>query len=186
MRSRVHWFGLLVVAALACRDSGEPPLVDPEILESVAESNQVAMGVEHYITADGIRRAHVRADTAFFLKDSPVIQLRIMQVTFFDNLGDTTSVLTALQGDYNWSTGDMTARDEVVVVNPKEGRRVETSVLFYNRVEDRIWGDAYTRMVEADGTVIEGTAFETNSSMDQIELTSARLVRQPGSQPQEP
>jgi LPS export ABC transporter protein LptC len=186
MRSRFHLFGLLVLAALACQDSGEPPLVDPEILGSVAESNQVAMGVKHYITADGVRRADVEADTAFFLKDSPVIELRVMRVTFFDNLGDTTSVLTALQGDYNWSTGDMTARNDVVVINPKEGRRVETSVLFYNRDADRIWGDAYTRMVEADGTVVEGTAFETNSSMDEIELTSARVVRQPGSQPQEP
>jgi hypothetical protein len=77
----------------------------------------------------------------------------------------------------------MTAREDVVVRNPADGRLIETSVMYYEASGDRIWGDEPTKMTEADGTVIEGTAFETNSRMEEIELTSPRLTR-PGSQPQ--
>jgi hypothetical protein len=48
---------------------------------------------------------------------------------------------------------------------------------------DRIWGDEPVTMIEADGTVVEGTAFETNSRMDRVDLTSSRIVR-PASQSQ--
>jgi hypothetical protein len=38
-------------------------------------------------------------------------------------------------------------------------------------------------MFEADGTVVEGTAFESNSGMEQVNLTSARAVS-PGARQQ--
>ncbi len=95
-------------------------------------------------------------------------------------------MLTARQGTYDWDNGDMTASEDVVVVNRAERRRIETSVLHYSQFEDRIWSDAATTMTEADGTVIEGTSFESDSRMEQIDLTAPRLTR-PGTQrPREP
>lgn len=167
----------------ACRDSGEPPLVAEDILRLNSEANQVAIGLKHYVTSEGIRRAYVEADTAFFIESKGLVELSVLQVTFFNGIGDTTSVLTSSEGTYDWNTGDMTATENVVVVNPRKGRRVETSVLYYNRSEDRIWSDAATKMFEADGTVVEGTAFESNSGMEQVNLTSARAVS-PGARQQ--
>ncbi len=168
---------IVALALVSCREGGEPPLVAEEILRLNEAANQVVLGLDHYVTAEGVRRAHVEADTAFFLEGKPLIELRVMRVTFFDAVGDTTSILTARHGTYNWNSGDMTAKDEVVVLIPREGRRIETSVLYYDRAHDRIWGDELTRMFEADGTIMEGTAFETNSNMDRIDLTSPRLIR---------
>jgi hypothetical protein len=102
---------------------------------------------------------------------------------FFDAAGDTTSILTSERGTYYWNTQDMIAEQNVVVVDPTDGSRIETSILNYNRGEDRIWGDQPAKMWESDGTVTEGTAFETNSRMDRVTLTSPRMVR-PGTQPQ--
>lgn len=164
---------------VACGDQGEAPLVAEDILALNEEASQVMFGVEHYVTSDGIRKAHIVADTAFNIEDRSVIELRAMEVTFFDTDGNVTSILTADEGTYHWDTGNMTARENVVVVNPDENRRLETSVLNYNRSQDRIWSEETTRMFEPDGTVVEGTAFESDSSMDDIELTSARFV-QPG------
>jgi LPS export ABC transporter protein LptC len=167
---------------LACRDSGEPPLVDQEVLQLNPNANQVVFGLEHYVAADGIRRALVEADTAFFLEGRPVIELRGLRVTFYNEAGGETSVLTSREGTYDWENGDMTAETDVVVVNRAEGRRLETSVLYYLRPEDRLWSDEYTTLFENDGTVIEGTSFESDSRMEQINLTSPRMTR-PGSQP---
>jgi hypothetical protein len=106
-----------------------------------------------------------------------------MHVVFFDAAGDTTSILTSVTGTYDWNTQDMVAEQDVVVVNPRDGARVETSILYYNRAEDRIWGDQPTKMWKSDGTVVEGTAFETNSRMDDVELTALRVVQRGGQPP---
>jgi LPS export ABC transporter protein LptC len=177
----------LVVACLAalvaCGDSGEPPLVAEDVLSLNEEANQVVFGLEHWVTSEGVRRARVEADTAFFIEDRAQVELRVMRVVFFDAAGDTTSILTSERGTYYWNTQDMIAEQNVVVVDPTDGSRIETSILNYNRGEDRIWGDQPAKMWESDGTVTEGTAFETNSRMDRVTLTSPRMVR-PGTQPQ--
>lgn len=171
---------MLVIMALgACRDQSETPLVAEDILALNEEADQVIFGLEHYVTSDGIRRAHIVADTAFNIEDESIIDLRDMEVTFFDSDGNVTSILTAEEGTYHLDSGNMTARENVVVLSPDEGRRLETSVLNYNRSQDRIWSEETTRMFEPDGTIVEGTAFESDASMDNIELTSARFV-QPG------
>ncbi len=169
-----------VLALIACGDQSEAPLVAEDILALNEEANQVMFGVEHYVTSDGIRKAHIVSDTAFNIEDRAVIELRGMEVTFFDTDGNVTSILTANRGTYRWDSGNMTARESVVVVSPAEGRRLETSVLNYNRSQDRIWTEETTRIFEPDGTVVEGSAFESDSSMDDIELTSARFIRPGG------
>ncbi|MGD8869290.1 MAG: LPS export ABC transporter periplasmic protein LptC [Gemmatimonadales bacterium] len=178
------WLMMALGTALAaCGESGEPPLVAEEVLQLNQEANQVVFGLTHWVTSEGVRRAQVEADTAFFIEDEATVELRKMRVLFFDVAGDTTSILTAREGEYDWNTQNMVAERDVVVVNPKDGRRVETSVLHYNRTEDRIWGDQPTKIFEPDGMITEGTAFETDSRMDRVQITSPRMVR-PGTQPQ--
>lgn len=183
--NRERYLTLLTMAALACGESSEPPLVAEEILELNTQAGQVAFGLDHYMTEEGVRRARVQADTAFYIEDRTLIELHGMEVWFYDEGGRVTSILTAREGTYDWNTRDMTAEGDVVVLNPEEGRRIETSIMHYDRAQDRIWGDEFTRIFQANGTVVEGTAFETNSRMDQVDLTSTRVVR-PSGEPSSP
>jgi LPS export ABC transporter protein LptC len=182
MSGRVIAALLLAPVLLACGESGEPPLVAEEILQLNPEADQVVFGLDHYVTSDGIRRARVEADTAFFLQGRPIVELKVLRVTFYNPEGEETSVLTSQEGTYDWDNGDMTASTDVVVVNRGDGQRLETSVLYYLRPEDRIWSDKPTTLYKADGTIIEGSAFESDSRMEQIDLDSPRFTR-PGSQP---
>jgi LPS export ABC transporter protein LptC len=172
----------LALCPLACGEGGEPPLVAEEILQLNPDANMVMFGLESHVTAGGIRRALVEADTAFFLEGRPIVELRGVRVTFYNENGEEASVLTSREGTYDRDNGDMTAKDDVVVANRSEGRRLETSVLYYLRPEDRIWSDKHTKMIYADGTVVEGTAFESDSRIEQVNLDSPRMTR-PGSQP---
>ncbi len=173
----------IVPLLTGCDEGGEPPLVAEDVLQLHEASDQVIFGLEHFVASEGIRRAHLLADTAFFLADETAVELRVMQVTFYGSSGSVTSILTSRFGTYDWETGDMTATDSVVVINPIEERRIETSVMHYDRVRDRIWSDAPSKMFEADGTIIEGTAFDSDAALTEVNLTSAR-IRKPEPEPQ--
>jgi LPS export ABC transporter protein LptC len=176
---------LLGCGLVGCPDGADPPVVGVEILQGHEEASQVLFGLEHYMASEGIRRAKVVADTGYIQEDETLVELSVMEVTFYDTRGEISSILTAREGTYDWDTGDMTARHDVVVVDPVDGERLETSVLYYERLSDRIWSDQPTKMFRADGTVVEGSTFESNSAMDEVNLTSPRFVR-PGEEQPEP
>lgn len=173
----------LLLLIPACRNGQEPTLVAEEVLDQVAEANKVAINLKHLVTSAGMRRAEIEADTAFFLEEKATVELRGVKASLFDAVGAVSSVLTSQQGTYYWTSGDMIARIDVVVKNPAEGRTIKTTVLHYEQEADRIWSDAPTEMIEADGTVIKGTSFESNTRMDRVDLTSPEIVRR-GARPQ--
>ncbi len=172
-----------VLVFAACREGEEPTLVAEEVLDQVVEANKVAINLKHLVTAGGVRRAEIEADTAYFIEEKATVELRGVNATLFDQVGAVSSLLTSREGTYYWSTGDMIARKDVVVRNPAEGRTIRTSVLHYEQAADRIWSDAPTEMIEADGTVIKGTSFESNTRMDRVDLTSPEMIRR-GTRPQ--
>ena len=60
------WYALLVMvvvaAAVACRDGGRTMAT----VSPADSADQVLIGMSHYVTANGVQRARVRADTAYF------------------------------------------------------------------------------------------------------------------------
>src|SRR6185503_16373509 len=99
-------------AAFGCRDETRATAsVSP-----ADSADQVLFGMSHYVTANGVQRARVRADTAYFYSGTQTASLRRVHITFFNALGGETSTLTARQGIYHWRTGDMEASGNVVVV----------------------------------------------------------------------
>lgn len=168
----------VTVLLSSCTEPDTGAVVTPEILQ--LEANQVVIGLETFVTTQGVRKAHLVGDTAFFAEDESRVDLTGVRVTFYGSQGEVSSILTSKEGTYDWETGDMVGRGDVVVLDPDEGRRVETEVMHYDRNAERIWSDAPTRVFEADGTEIEGTAFESDPGLDEVNLESARLVRPGG------
>jgi LPS export ABC transporter protein LptC len=98
----------------------------------------------------------VQADTAYFYQMSQKVLMRHITVTFYSLEGKETSTLTADGGVYEWRTGDMEARGNVVAVTP-DRRRLTTSVLSYDRDTQSIVGpedfvfDSPDRHLEGEG-----------------------------------
>ena len=180
--TRVWLVAILAAGLTACGESDEPLLVTDDMVQLTREANQVVLGGTMWVTSEGVRRAQVVADTAFIVDEEATVELRVMTVVFYGAAGDTTSILTSREGEYDWYSQNMVARGDVVVVNPKDGRRVETSVVYYDGLDDRIWGDQPTKIWEPDGTLVEGTAFETDPRMDRVELTAPSMAKS-GAQP---
>lgn len=167
----------LVLALLSplggCGSEQSGEVASPELLNMRAD--QVMIGLRHWMTRDGIRQAHLVADTAYFYNDSSSIRLRDVEVTFYDQDGGTGSTLTSARGTYDMQTGDMEAEGNVVVVDSARTRRLETPRIRYETMTDRLVSDT-SFVWRREGDVVRGTGLITDPGLNtvQIERPSGR------------
>src|ERR1700741_3411919 len=83
---------------MSCK-SGTPVTATQAVLDS---ADQVLVGMSHYVTEEGVLRARVRADTAYFFSNTQRAELRAVHVTFYDATGRSTSTLTSKEGTHHW------------------------------------------------------------------------------------
>ena len=168
----------LIVAAIlfagavliGCDDKAQPPVVGGSPLADSAD--QVAFGLTFKLTDQGLSRAELESDTAFFFDDNTRIEFRKVGLTFFTTTGARDAYLTSKRGTYLSRTGNMTARDDVVVVT-EEGRRIESQELKYDQVANQISSDSAFVMTEP-GRRIEGIGFRSDPNMQNVRILKTR------------
>jgi LPS export ABC transporter protein LptC len=163
------WLAAALAAGLAACSSLDQP---PTTTTAADSADQIGFGLFHYMTADGVRRLRLEADSAYMYETAQRHRLFGIRVTFYGPEGRETSTLTALEGQYDWRTGDMEARGDVVVVSP-DNRRLETTVLKYERSADRIVGPEPFVWITPDQRV-EGDAFTSDPELRNVQTTRAR------------
>jgi LPS export ABC transporter protein LptC len=155
-----------VVLALAACGKEKPDAV--AAVEAVADTaDQVMFGLTQFVTQDGVRKAFLESDTAFIYENQGKADLRKVKVTFFGPQGDTSSVVTGKLGFYDWRTGKMEARDDVVVLL-SNGGRLTTSVLRYDQVKNEVSTDqpyVYTAPPDQD---MRGEGFVTDPALSRF------------------
>ena len=165
----------LSVAACGQEEVQEDP-AGPDFRE--IEADQVMVGVEHYMTREGVRRAHLRADTVYLSGEGSSAHLRHYTVDFFNARGGLQSVLTAEDGTYDMRTGDMRAAEDVVVVDSDESQRLETQRLHYDATTEKLQSDVEFTLVEGRDT-IRGTGFVTDPGLDSLTVRPPAMVSPP-------
>lgn len=168
---------LLAVLLVACGGDEKVEVASPDLLDLNAD--QVMTGVEHTMTRQGVRRAHLEADTAYFLQNGSVAHFRHYEIDFFDPAGRRRSTLTALDGVYDMKSGDMKARGDVIVVDSVGGQRLETSALRYDATADRLRSDTSFVLYRQRDT-IRGRGFVTDPSMDTVRVLQPSAVSPAG------
>jgi LPS export ABC transporter protein LptC len=119
-------------------------------------ADQIGFGVTHNVTIDGLLRIKLFSDTVYFYQTSQSADLIGVKVEFYSSEGRLSSTVRSLEGTYQWRTGDMEARGDVVAETP-DGRRLTTSILRYDRVSAQISGtepfvfDSPDSHLEGDG-----------------------------------
>ncbi len=160
MRRTLGLVGLVVTGA--CSDGVRPTAT----MQAADTADQVLFGMVHVVTMDGVVRAKVRADTAFFYGATQRAELRRVTVTFYDLTGVESSTLTADEGTYHWRTGDMEGRRDVLVVTT-DGRRLTTDVLRFHQARNEVTSD---RPFVFDGPDrhVEGEGFTSDPSFKNV------------------
>lgn len=161
----------LVLAGAGCRDEGNSPVASAELVNMPAD--QVIYNLNHFMTADGIRKAHLRADTAYFHEDSATMRMRTVHMTVHDEQGREQAVVTAEGGWLDSRSELMMAWGNVVVVAQDQGKRIETQELHFDPRGDRIWSTVPTVLRES-GRTIRGSGFESDGQLRNVRVTDAR------------
>jgi LPS export ABC transporter protein LptC len=146
--------------------------VKPTATVTAADTaDQVLVDMDHYVTGDGIVRARVRADTAYFYQNSQSAELRNVHVTFYGADGAETSTMTAREGTYHWGTGegtgDMEGRGNVVVVGSGDGRTLKTEVMRYNQRTNEVSSDL-PFVFDGPGRHMEGAGFTSDPNFRNV------------------
>lgn len=170
--------------ALGCgEEEPEPELAGPDFEEM--DADQVMVEVEHYMTREGVRSAHLVADTVYLMDEGSSARLRKYTVDFYDARGDRTSVLTAEDGVYDMQTGDMQASDDVVVVDPDGTRQLTTESLRYDADDRMLESDVDFTFVRGRDT-LQGTGFVTDPGLDSLTTRRPAVISPPGEEREEP
>jgi LPS export ABC transporter protein LptC len=154
------------LAAAGCSGGAHPPVQPSNPLADSAD--QVMFGVRTFITNQGLLRAQLTSDTAYFFDGNSRIVVRKEQTVFFTTTGQRSAVLTSLEGTYNTSRATMEARKNVLVIS-EDGKRLETSQLAYNQVTNLISSDSAFVLTEPDRRV-EGVGFISDPDLVNIKI----------------
>ncbi len=163
------WAGV----AAACAPDDSAAVAGAELLELGAE--QVAVGVRHILTADGVLRAQLLADTAFFFDEESLVRFRRVRVHFFDDVGQEMSVLTADEGVVDLQSEDMEAAGRVVVVDREQSERLETETLEYSAAADELRSEEEFVFYRGSNT-IRGQGFVSDPGLDTVRVTRPSAV----------
>jgi LPS export ABC transporter protein LptC len=170
---------LLSVACVvgACQQQGTPPIAAATAVPDSAD--QVLFGVRFFLTDGGLRRAELRADTAFMYESNTRTEMRAVHSTFFKNSGEQDATLTAREGTYDVRLGGMEARGQVVVVST-DGRRLESPQLRYDPSRNQVSSDSAFTLTETGGRIIQGIGFTSDPDLNNIRVL--RAARSTGNQ----
>lgn len=174
--------GCVVIAASAsCSSKKQPPVAAQSALADSAD--QIMYGARFTLTDQGMLRAHLLADTAYFFDDNTRIEMEKVNATFYTATGAKDAVLTSQHGTTNTRTNNMIARKNVVVVS-EDGRRLTTQELVYSQQLNQISSDSAFVMTEPNRR-LEGIGFRSDPNMKNIQILkgASGLVRGISTQP---
>ena len=170
-RSLAAVIGLVAIAVLASDAGGPPPT--PVSLPDTAD--QVLYGVDHNVTIDGVRRIRLEADTVYFYQTSQTAELMGVKVEFYSVQGALRSTVISDEGTYEWRSGDMEARGNVIAHTPDE-RRLTTEVLAYDQRSEIISGPE-TFVFDAPDRHLEGDGFTADPDFTSVTTSRPRRGR---------
>ena len=159
----------LLATSFACSSGAKPTAT----ITAADTADQVLIDMTHYVTNDGVVRARVRADTAFFYQNSQSVEMHNVHITFYDTDGRETSTMSAKDGTYHWATGDMEGRGNCVVVGAGDGRTLRSEVIRYKQAINQVSSDQPFDFV-GPGRHITGQGF--TSDPDFRNVTALRPV----------
>ena len=172
-RSGVRRLAMAAVAvwvAVACTRGKTPPMAARNALADSAD--QVMYHAKSVLTDRGVMKAELYADTGYFFDDNTRIEMRVLTTYFFTATGARSAVLTSHEGTYNSRTGNMEARDSVVVVT-EDKRRLTTPVLRYAQAKDEITSDSPFVLVDSAHRRMTGVGFVSDPNMNRMRCLRA-------------
>lgn len=174
LRARPAMLAALCLGAVlaACEDPTESPVASADLLEIGADN--VVFGMVAFMTSRGIREGRVEADTAFMFADSAKAKLHQMRILFYNENGTARATVTGISGEWDRNTDRMVARGDVVLLVHADGRKIESTEIYYDPTQNRVWSDSATVQTMSNGRVTRGSAFSSDMEFRNVRISNIR------------
>ena len=93
-----------------------------------------------------------------------------IEIQFFDKKETLESIVTARYGIYYEDKNLGIARDSVVCRNIKTGEQLNTEELYWNRENETIYSNVFTKITNEDGVYFGEKGFEADQNFDNYKL----------------
>ncbi|MBE2188117.1 MAG: LPS export ABC transporter periplasmic protein LptC [Desulfobulbaceae bacterium] len=102
-----------------------------------------------------------------------------MQVTFFERNSPETSILTADSARIDDRTKNMLARGNVIVVAESKGRRLETQLLEWDNMRQKIYTTEFVT-ISTPTEIINGYGFESDPNLNEYKINRVSGIQKRG------
>ncbi|WP_275828432.1 LPS export ABC transporter periplasmic protein LptC [Roseisolibacter sp. H3M3-2] len=158
----------LAAAALSACGGGKAPTLPANKNALPDSADQVMFGLRHYLWNGGLRRAQLRADTAFFYDEMNRMELRNMRTTFYSASGDSNAVMLAARGTYDVRTQKLEGRGDVQITTT-DGCKLTSPQLAYERLANQVTSDTSFVFTEP-GRTLSGIGLRTDPQLRNLQV----------------
>lgn len=177
--TRVRRLTLLIGAACAlaavgaCKESTPPPVGKAGAVDT---AEQVGFGVRTLLTANGVQKGELQADTMFVFNDQTKFDFRNARVKFNTETGAPNGTMRADRGLYDTRTQILEGFGNVVVTT-LDGKKLTSPHLRFNQLSNEVSSDTTFQMVAGNRTQ-SGVGFKTDPNLSRF--TCQRSCRTTG------
>jgi len=162
--------GILVLACLSTGCSRQTSSTDkkPGPIDSAALPDSEVRGADIQLYSRGELTTGIRAERILKFDAIDSTMAYVLDVDFYDSLGQVTSNLVGDSGIIRENTQHFIVYGHVVVITP-DGARLETDSLAWNPVVNKIQTDAFVKLTR-DGDVMTGWGLDANKDLTRVRI----------------
>ena len=167
MRTLKTLFILVILAVTGC-------FSEPKKLSQMEEYDGPVLESENALvtmTEAGMLKLVIQGKEQLTFGNGDLSFPNTIRIDFFDPNGDTTSVLTAMEGTFDAETQLYRAFGDVVVTNLKEKQTLKTEELFWNPETEKIFTEKFF-IVTTEKDLIQGTGLEAPQDFSSYSVTN--------------
>ena len=165
--------GCAIGAVGACNEPQAPPVGKPQLVDT---AEQVGFGVRTLLTANGVQKGELQADTMFVYNDQTKFDFRNARVKFNTETGAPNGTMRADKGIYDTRTQILEGFGNVVVTTI-DGKRLTSPHLKFNQLVNEVSSDTSFQMFAGHRTQ-SGIGFKTDPNLSRF--TCQRACRTTG------
>jgi LPS export ABC transporter protein LptC len=165
--------GCAIGAVGACNEPQAPPVGKPQPIDT---AEQVGFGVRTLLTANGVQKGELHADTMFIYNDQTKFDFRNARVKFNTETGAPNGTMRADRGIYDTRTQILEGFGSVVVTTI-DGKKLMSPHLKFNQLVNEVSSDTSFQMVAGNRTQ-SGIGFKTDPNL--ARFTCQRACRTTG------
>ena len=151
----------------ACtKQESRPPVATTSSLADSAE--QVMLNVRSLLTARGVQRGEMFADSAYVFDENTRFELRKVRATFNTTTGVKDGTMSADRGRYNLRQQILEGFGNVVITT-NDGKRLTSPQLRYNQAANEVSSDTSFTLVEP-GRTLSGVGFRSDPQLTRVQV----------------